>query len=160
MNSVPVMVLVWSSVLGTGLMAGTYFAFSSFIMRAFASMPDNQGMAAMVAINETILRSAFMPLFFISTIVSLLLVIIGLWFWGDPGAFSAFFAGSVYLFGMFGITASENVPMNNKLAEARGGETAPDVWQLYLIRWTRWNSVRAVASGLAFVISVNLVTII
>ncbi len=53
--------------IGAGLMAGVYFAFSGFIMRCLDQLGASQATDAMNAINEVILRSWFMVLFFDSS---------------------------------------------------------------------------------------------
>ena len=63
--------LAWIMALCSGLMAGTYFAFSGFLMRSLASLGTAQAVAAMNTINSIILKSAFMPLFFGSTVIDL-----------------------------------------------------------------------------------------
>ena len=137
-------------------MAGTYFAFSSFIMQSLSALDGVEGMRAMNAINEVILRSLFMPLFFASAVFALVLVGGGLWTWGEPDSLWATAAGSIYVIGMFGVTAVFNVPLNNALAKA-GGESNPEqVWAHYCTVWTRWNSVRAVASLMTFTMCVKL----
>ncbi len=46
-------ILIFAAVLGSGLVAGIFFAFSSFVMRALGQLRENQGIAAMKAINVT-----------------------------------------------------------------------------------------------------------
>jgi uncharacterized membrane protein len=55
--------------IGAGLMAGVYFAFSGFIMRSLDQLGAVPATDAMNAINEVILRSWFMALFFGSTLL-------------------------------------------------------------------------------------------
>ena len=86
MEGIVLTALAWIMALCAGLMAGTYLAFSGFIMRSFSTLDTARAIAAMNAINTTILKSSFMPLFFGSTIVALLMAIAGLWQWGEPGA--------------------------------------------------------------------------
>ena len=113
----PILTLIlWTAALGSGLMAGIYFAFSTFIMRAFASLEPAQAVAAMNAINSGILRSLFMPLFFGTSLLSLALMVAGALKWGEPGAGWLLLAGFIYLLGMFLCTALFNVPLNNALA--------------------------------------------
>jgi uncharacterized membrane protein len=50
--------------LGTGLMAGLFFAFSVSVMRALASRPAAEGIAAMQAISRAILNPVFLVVFF------------------------------------------------------------------------------------------------
>jgi len=139
--------LVWFAAISAGVMAGIYFTFSVFGMRALGELPDEEGARAMQSINRVILKSAFLPLFFVSTLVCAGLVIAGLI--GLPGPASAAPAmagGAIYVIGMFGVTAAGNVPLNNRLdaANPRTAEGAA-IWQDYLIRWTRLNHVRTLA---------------
>ncbi len=70
--------LVWFSLVSAGIMAGVYFTFSVFAMRSFAELGDEAGARAMQSINRVIVRSAFLPLFFFSTLDSGALVALGL----------------------------------------------------------------------------------
>ena len=147
MSSLLITVLLWLAALGSGLMAGVYFAFSAFIMRAFGTIDGGHAVAAMNAINTTILQSSFMPLFFGSTIVSMLLAVAALVYWGEPGAAMALAAGGLYLLGMFVCTAAFNVPLNNSLAAISENDgDAQKVWSHYLKTWTSWNHLRTVCS--------------
>src|SRR5262245_39759020 len=66
---VPLLTLI--AALGSGLMAGLFFAFSSFIMAALAKLPAEQGIAAMNSINVTILNATFGLVFFGTTLLCL-----------------------------------------------------------------------------------------
>ena len=57
-------ILTFAAVLGAGLVAGIFFAFSSFVMRALGQLPPNQGIAAMKAIHVTVLNPWFFLAFF------------------------------------------------------------------------------------------------
>ena len=140
--------LLWFCALGCGLMAGVYFAFSAFVMTALARA-DHAGVTAMNSINVVILRSAFMPLFFGTTLACAALAVIGFMNLADGRSVYFIGGGLVYVLGMFGVTMLFNVPLNNALlavtAETRTGTA---IWQNYLRRWTRWNHVRTL-SGVA-----------
>ena len=148
--------IAWLVAVSSGLLAGTYFAFSSFIMQSLKALDGLDGIRTMNSINKVILRSMFMPLFFGSTILALALAGGGLWTWGEPDALWATAAGSIYVIGMFGVTAIFNVPLNNALAIAENNSNAAQVWTQYLTVWTRWNSVRAVTSLITFVACTKL----
>jgi uncharacterized membrane protein len=142
--------LLWFSAIGCGLIAGLYFAFSTFIMTALQRVGPAQGAAAMNAINAAILRSLFMPLFLGTSVTGLVLAGLALVRWGQPGAVVMLVGGLVYVVGMFLCTMVFNVPLNNALADvdpasARGAE----MWSRYLIEWTFWNHVRTIASTAA-----------
>ena len=147
MTSSIVTALLWATALSSGLIAGVYFAFSVFIMRAFGKIETSHAVAAMNAINETILRSLFMPIFFGSTIVSVILIIAALAHWGDPGSGLTLIAGAIYFVGMFVCTVVVNVPLNNLLAGVNEeSANAEAVWLRYLKTWTLWNHLRTMSS--------------
>src|SRR6202008_1378229 len=93
--------LLWFSVIGCGLLAGLYFAFSAFIMTALSRIEQAQGISAMNSINATILRSLFMVFFFGTTLTSLVLAVGGLVRRGEPGARAMLAGGLIYVAGMF-----------------------------------------------------------
>lgn len=142
--------LLWFCAVGCGLIAGLYFAFSTFIMTALGRIHQAHGIAAMNAINSTILGSLFLPLFFATTLASAALAVLALVRFGAPGAMTMLAGGLVYVAGMFLCTMIFNVPLNNALAgvDPAGAEAAP-VWARYLKDWTFWNHVRTIASTLA-----------
>ena len=143
MRSSATLILLWLAAIGCGLMGGVYFAFSTFVMRAFATLDAGQATAAMNAINVAILRSPFMPLFWLTTLAALALALLELPAWQSPPARIAIASGVVYVLGMFVCTVVFNVPLNDQLATAAGDAAT---WQRYLREWTRWNHVRTIAS--------------
>ena len=144
--------LLWVSAIGCGLIAGLYFAFSTFIMTALDRIGHTQGAAAMNSINSTILGSLFMPLFFGTTVAAAILAVLALVRWSEPGAMVMLAGGLIYVVGMFICTVVYNVPLNNELARAGAGSA--EVWARYLRDWTFWNHVRTVASTAAMALFV------
>jgi uncharacterized membrane protein len=142
--------LLWFCAIGSGLVAGLFFAFSTFIMPALAKIAPPHGISAMQSINSTILRSLFMPVFFGTTLASAVLALAAVMQWDQPGILPMLSGALVYILGMFTCTAVFNVPLNNQLAavSAQSSEALP-VWSRYLSRWTRWNHVRTIASTVA-----------
>jgi uncharacterized membrane protein len=142
--------LLWFAAISCGLLAGLYFAFSTFIMTAFSRIDMAAGVAAMNAINVVIVRSLFMPLFLGSTLACALLAVVALLRFDQPGAAMMLAGGLIYVFGMFVSTIVFNVPLNNALAVAdpASADTA-QLWARYLRDWTFWNHVRTVASTAA-----------
>lgn len=141
--------LLWFNAIGCGLLAGLFFAFSAFIMTALGRVAPTSGIAAMNSINEVILRSLFMPLFWGTTVASAALAILAIGVWGEAGATAMLAGGVVYLLGMFVCTVAIEVPLNNQLKSDAGAESAFSTWQRYLRRWTQWNHVRTVSCTLA-----------
>ena len=56
-------VLTLVAALGCGLIAGVFFAFSTFVMRALARLSPSEGIAAMQSINITVLNPWFLGAF-------------------------------------------------------------------------------------------------
>lgn len=146
--------LLWAGAVGCGLMAGVYFTFSAFAMRALGSLDPATGMAAMNAINAVILRSLFLPLFVGTIAVALALLVTGWLNWHATGSGAMLIGAIAYLAGMAGVTMAANVPMNDVLAAA-GKTGAIEIWADYLRRWTVWNHVRTVASTAATIAFVH-----
>lgn len=142
--------------LGAGLIAGVYFAFSTFIMRSFDRLGAVQAADAMNAINEVILRSWFMTLFFGSTLLYAALAGFAVFDTDLAGRGWLFAAGFIYVVGMFLCTVLFNVPLNNRLAAAGDDDSVKvDTWKPYFINWTRWNHLRTVCSLITVAISIQ-----
>ena len=142
--------MLWGSAVGCGLMAGVYFAFSTFVMTSLGRVAPQAGAAAMNAINVDIVRSPFMPLFLGTTLMALARVVIALFNRDQPGAMAAVAGGVLYVFGMFAVTMAVNVPLNDALAAADPASAqGVALWTRYVHDWTMWNHVRTVASAAA-----------
>ncbi|ANL70574.1 hypothetical protein AMC83_CH00540 [Rhizobium phaseoli] len=150
-----------AAALGSGLVAGIFFAFSTFIMTAFSRIPAEQGIAAMNSINVTIVRSPFMALFVPTAILCLVITVLAVINWRG-GASALMLAGAaLYVVASFLSTIIFNVPMNDALEKVRGsGPEAIALWSTYLKDWTWWNHVRTVASLLASVAFVRALMIV
>jgi uncharacterized membrane protein len=49
--------------LGCGLIAGVFFAFSAFVMKALGRLPPAEGIAAMQSINIAVINPVFLTAF-------------------------------------------------------------------------------------------------
>ncbi|MGH9147574.1 MAG: DUF1772 domain-containing protein, partial [Vicinamibacterales bacterium] len=82
----------WRSVLtlvgavGCGLMAGVFFAFSTFVMKALSRIPPAQGIAAMQSINVVAINPWFMTVFLGTAVISAALAVASLLTWVQPAA--------------------------------------------------------------------------
>jgi len=118
--------MAWSDVLavvaavGAGVMGGVFFAFSVFVMRALDRLPTLQAVAAMRAINVTVIT----PLFLLDFVGTALLSVAVLVVVATGG-----FAGSAPL----GAASAEGV----------------DYWPTYRRQWTLANHVRTAAGIVA-----------
>ena len=140
-------VLTLCAVLGCGLMAGVFFAFSTFVMRALARLQPAQGIEAMQSINRTVINPWFLGVFLGTAAICILLAGSALWRWQQPGAVYLLAGSLLYLIGTVMITMVFNVPMNDALESVDPeSSNASTQWASYLVRWTGWNHVRTVAA--------------
>jgi uncharacterized membrane protein len=133
--------------LGCGLIAGVFFAFSAFVMKALARLVPSAGIAAMQSINVVVINPLFLGVFVGTALASLLAVIAALFRWHEPGSVYLLIGALLYVAGTFPVTIVFNVPWNNRLAavSADNPESA-NVWANYVVKWTAWNHVRTVAA--------------
>lgn len=125
--------------LGAAAVGGLFFGFSNFIMAALARRPAGEGMAAMQAINVTVLNPALFALLFGPAVLAAAAAALA------PST-AALAAVAVYALGCIGVTGTRNVPLNEKLRRADPQEPGAEaLWRDYLRRWTRWNHLRAAA---------------
>jgi uncharacterized membrane protein len=139
--------LLFASVLGTALVAGIFYAFSTFVMGALGRLAPAEGIAAMQSINIVVINPLFFLAFFGTGVLCLATIAVALLV--DTGvSLLPVLAGAVlYLVGCIGVTVAGNVPLNDRLAKANPADVeAEPLWRLYLARWTRWNHVRTAAS--------------
>jgi len=133
-------------ILMTGLMAGLYFTFSVVVMKSLSQLPPPQGAIAMNKINDVILNTAVMPIFFGSTLWCVGLVVWSIISWQDGSTPLQLSAALSYILGMFFVTAFGNVPLNNRLKQSENSEqTLMVAWDEYLRKWTRLNHVRTIS---------------
>jgi uncharacterized membrane protein len=135
------------ALLGSALIGGIFFAFSSFVMKALARAPSPEGIAAMQSINVVVLNPSFLGAFMGTAAISLLVAGFAVKGWGTPSA-PWFVAGAVlYLVGTFLVTGLGNVPLNDQLAAVSATDSnSVAVWERYLDRWTLLNTVRTLAA--------------
>ena len=142
--------LLWFGAIGFGIMAGIYFTFSVFAMKSFAAIQTTAGISAMQSINDVIVKSAFLPLFFATSLAALIAAVLSVMGTSSPGSIWMGLGGGIYFVGMFLCTVIFNVPLNNKLAAVDPASPEGEkVWNMYLRVWTRWNHVRTVACTIA-----------
>ncbi|MCP3820968.1 DUF1772 domain-containing protein [Streptomyces sp. A3M-1-3] len=134
------------SALGTGVVAGTFYAFSTAVMRALAALPARQGIAAMQSINIAVIPW-FVLAFLGAALLSVATSVVALTRWDEPGAGWALAGGVVYFFGSLVLTIVFHIPRNNALAGMDpAAEQSAAYWERYVRVWTAGNHVRTVAS--------------
>jgi uncharacterized membrane protein len=136
--------------LGSGLIAGTFFAFSTFVMRALARLPAHEGIAAMQAINVVVINPMFLGVFLGTAALCVAGAVGAALRRGTPGDTYLLSGAALYFIGTFGVTIVCNVPLNNALAKRTPDDPdAPRAWGDYVARWTFWNHGRTAAATAA-----------
>lgn len=142
--------LLFAAALGSGLIAGAFFAFSSFVMIALARLPVPHGIAAMQSINIVVISPLFLGVFMGTAIFGAILAVMALADLSAPTAPYLLAGGLFYAVGCLGVTMVFNVPLNNQLAAVAPEEpTSVQVWTKYLAGWVPWNHLRTIGALLA-----------
>ncbi len=140
-------VAVIAGLLGSAAIGGVFFGFSSFVMGALRRLSPDAGIEAMQSINVVVINRSFLGAFMGTAVLCLGLVVLAIDGWGTEWAPFVLGGAVCYFAGTFLVTVMGNVPLNNQLAELVAGEQgAAAFWTDYLDRWTRLNSLRAVAA--------------
>ena len=85
MNLITIIAIV-IALLGSALIGGIFFAFSSFVMKALARVPSAEGIAAMQSINVVVLNPSFLGVFMGTAAISLLVAVLAMTSWETPSA--------------------------------------------------------------------------
>ncbi|MCA1707960.1 MAG: DUF1772 domain-containing protein, partial [Actinobacteria bacterium] len=109
-------VLTLLAALGCGMMAGVFFAFSAFVMKALARLPAEQGVAAMQAVNVAAVTPAFMAALFGTAVACGALAVSALFAWDERNAPYLLAGSALYLVGTILLTIAYHVPRNEALA--------------------------------------------
>lgn len=150
MGDALVFILTFLAALGSGLVSGVFFAFSTFVMKALTRLDPGQGLAAMQSINKTVLNPWFLGVFLGTGAIALAAMTAWLYRWHGGGAVFALIGGAFYLLGTVVVTTRFNVPRNMSIASI--GPDNPDrahLWADYAAGWTRWNHIRTAAAFIA-----------
>lgn len=83
--------------LGCGLMAGVFFAFSTFVMPALARLTPPEGIAAMQSINVKAVKSVFLAVFLGTAAACVLLAVSSLLSWYRPRSAHLLIGSLLYL---------------------------------------------------------------
>lgn len=143
--------------LGSGIVGGVFFGFSTFVMKGLGRLPPAQGIAAMQSINLAAPSPLFMGALFGTALAGIGLGISALTRLDEPAARYQLIGSALYL-GVVVLTAAYHVPRNDALAaidpQAVG---AVEFWRDYASSWTAWNHVRtALALAAAGVLTVGI----
>lgn len=132
-------VAVFVAAVGSGVVGGVFFAFSTFVMKALRGLPAREGVAAMRAINVAVINPWFMGVFVGTAVICVVAAGMG---WGRTGGGWVMAGAGLYGVGTFGVTVVFNVPLNDRLAR----EDGEAFWGEYVRRWAVWNHARTAAA--------------
>jgi uncharacterized membrane protein len=140
-------IAIFAALLGSALIAGTFFGFSAFIMTALGRIAPAAGITAMQSINIVVINPLFLSVFVGTAAIGVCLAIAALFLLPRPEAVYSLIGSLSYCLGAFLLTMRLNVPLNNDLARVQSdSDEGKLVWNRYLIDWVRWNHVRTAAS--------------
>lgn len=140
------------AVVGNGVVAGVFFAFSTFVMKGLARLPTPIGIVAMQGINLAAPTPPFMVALFGSAMIGAAVGVVAIVEWGDSGATYALLGGVASLVPVV-LTIAYHVPRNEALARVDPHDpAAADRWTTYVGQWTAWNHVRTVGALAAVVL--------
>lgn len=133
--------------IGSFMIAGIFYAFSTSVMQALGRVPVPEGIRAMQTINIVIINPLFLGVFLGTALLLLALGVAAAIHPGQPGAMLVLAGAALYVLGCFAVTMGLNVPLNNALAavDPASAEGAA-IWARYLRDWVFWNHVRTAAS--------------
>lgn len=146
-------VLLIATILGTGIAAGVFYAFSGFVTQGLARLPGADAARAMREINVTAVRPPLMIALFGTGLLAAATLVLALTGALGAGMWWAVAAAVIYLVGAIGVTAGANVPRNNRLAAppAADAPALEAAWAQFRPGWQAWNHVRTVACSVACV---------
>jgi uncharacterized membrane protein len=142
-------VLLEVSVIACAIVGGVFLTFSDFVMKSLDGADAAAGIDVMQRINRDVFSSVFMALLLGMAALAPIIVGYAYLHLSGPACTLIITGGLVYLVGVFAVTAIMNVPMNNALeAMEYSSIEAIAYWKsTYVIDWTNWNWMRAVASA-------------
>ncbi|HEV7299293.1 MAG TPA: anthrone oxygenase family protein [Tepidisphaeraceae bacterium] len=147
------MILTLLAAVGSGVVGGAFFAFSTFVMKALARLAPAQGIAAMQSINIVVINVWFMAAMFGTAALCTSLSVWAMLNWQRPIAPYLLAGGLLYVIGTAVLTIVFHVPRNDALAVVDPASAgAAEHWARYVRSWTLGNHVRTAAAVAAAVV--------
>ena len=144
---------VWSLLalaMASAMVAGVFLTFSDLVMPSLRRAKAAAGSEAMQIINRKVYRSVFLILLMGMVPISAAAAVCASLLVGVVAVPWLIAAASLYVFGVFGITAVGNVPMNQTLDRmSLAGAEAQAYWPDYVRGWLPLNHLRTFASAAA-----------
>lgn len=140
-----VVTLTVVAVVMNGLVAGVFFAYSTFTMQGLARPPAAVGIAAMQGINASAQRSPLLVPLFVAPLVGIAAAVLAVTGAGDEVHGTGAVVGAVAGIVPAAMTAAFHIPRNDGLdrVDPRAAD-APAAWERYLREWVAGNHLRTV----------------
>jgi len=137
------------TVISVSLSASLFLVFSDFIMRSLKLSAIPAGIEVMQIINREIWKSLTMILLWGNLLLTSGLAAYAYFYMTGPAIPLLILGAGLYVFGVYLVTFTTNVPMNNRLDRLAYASTeAATYWQTgYVSRWIFWNYIRAIATA-------------
>ena len=145
-----------SAILLTGLMAGIFFTWSNAVKPGIGKLSDVEYLKALQSMNRVILNYAF-KIIFLGGIIAVALVPIFYFNLYPKNIFWLFvFTLVIYWTGVFGVTVSGNIPLNEILDKTNLESITPEeiktLRKSIEVKWNNFNLIRSISSAITFIL--------
>jgi uncharacterized membrane protein len=140
----------------TGLMAGIFFTWSNAVKPGIGKLGDIEYLRALQSMNRVILNNAF-RIIFLGAIIAVALVPVFYFNLYPKNIFWLFvFTLVIYWIGVFGVTVSGNIPLNEILdktnIESITLEEIKTLRKSIELKWNNYNLISCISSGITFIL--------
>lgn len=137
-------------------MAGIFFTWSNAVKPGIGKLSDIEYLTALQSMNRVILNNAF-KIIFLGAIIAVALVPIFYFNLYPRNIFWLFvFTLIIYWIGVFGVTVSGNIPLNEILdktnLESITSEEIKILRKSIEVKWNNFNLIRCISSGITFIL--------
>ena len=144
------------AILLTGLMAGIFFTWSNAVKPGIGKLGDIEYLRALQSMNRVILNNAF-RIIFLGAIIAVALVPVFYFNLYPKNIFWLFvFTLVIYWIGVFGVTVSGNIPLNEILdktnLESITLEEIKTLRKSIELKWNHFNLIRSISSAITFIL--------
>lgn len=150
-------IVLFTSVVLTGLSAGFFYAWSVSVIPGTKNVVNTSYLETMQSINRAVINPAFFLIFF-GSIVFLSIGSIYQFHASNVASWLMLNASVLYLIGTVGVTAFGNVPLNNQLEALNLNEMSSgkllEFRKFYESKWNRLHLIRTIFAVGSFLFSV------
>ena len=137
-------------------MAGIFFTWSNAVKPGIGKLSDIEYLRALQSMNRVILNNAF-KIIFLGAIIAVALVPVFYFNLYPKNIFWLIvFTLVIYWIGVFGVTVSGNIPLNEILdktnLESITSEEVKTLRKSIEFKWNNFNLIRCISSGITFIL--------